>query len=46
MANYIENGLDKLLKKDLISIILSQKRKILQRTIYELFYKLLVYYTR
>ena len=28
MANYTEDGLDKLLKKDLISIILSQQRKI------------------
>ena len=28
MANYNEDGLDKLLKKDLISIILSQQRKI------------------
>ena len=30
MVNYIEDGLDKLLKKDLISIILSQQRKIEQ----------------
>ena len=28
MAHYAEDGLDKLLKKDLISIILSQQRKI------------------
>ena len=28
MANYTNDGLDKLLKKDLISIILSQQRKI------------------
>ena len=28
MANYAEDGLDKLLKKDLISIILSQQRKV------------------
>ena len=27
MANYTDDGLDKLLKKDLISIILSQQRK-------------------
>ena len=27
MANYTEDGLNKLLKKDLISIILSQQRK-------------------
>ena len=33
MANYTENGLDKLLKKDLISIILSQQRKIDQDNI-------------
>ena len=33
MANYIEDGLDKLLKKDLISIILSQQRKIDQDNI-------------
>ena len=28
MAHYAKDGLDKLLKKDLISIILSQQRKI------------------
>ena len=33
MANYTEDGLDKLLKKDLISIILSQQRKIDQENI-------------
>ena len=33
MANYTEDGLDKLLKKDLISIILSQQRKIDQDNI-------------
>ena len=33
MANYTEDGLDKLLKKDLISIILSQQRKIDQNSI-------------
>ena len=33
MVNYIEDGLDKLLKKDLISIILSQQRKIEQDNI-------------
>ena len=33
MANYTEDGLDKLLKKDLISIILSQPRKIDQDNI-------------
>ena len=33
MANYAEDGLDKLLKKDLISIILSQQRKIDQDNI-------------
>ena len=33
MANYTEDGLDKLLKKDLISIILSQQRKIVQDNI-------------
>ena len=33
MANYTENGLEKLLKKDLISIILSQQRKIDQDNI-------------
>ena len=33
MANYNEDGLDKLLKKDLISIILSQQRKIDQDNI-------------
>ena len=27
MANYSEDGLDKLLKKDLVSIILSQQKK-------------------
>ena len=33
MANYTEDGLDKLLKKDLISIISSQQRKIHQDNI-------------
>ena len=33
MANYTEDGLDKLLKKDLVSIILSQQRKIDQDNI-------------
>ena len=33
MANYTEDGLDKLLKKALISIILSQQRKIDQDNI-------------
>ena len=33
MANYTEDGLDKLLKKNLISIILSQQRKIDQDNI-------------
>ena len=33
MTNYTEDGLDKLLKKDLISIILSQQRKIGQDNI-------------
>ena len=33
MANYTEDNLDKLLKKDLISIILSQQRKIDQDNI-------------
>ena len=33
MANYTEDSLDKLLKKDLISIILSQQRKIDQGNI-------------
>ena len=33
MANYTEDGLDKLMKKDLISIILSQQRKINQDNI-------------
>ena len=33
MANYTEDGLDKLLKKDLISMILSQQRKIDQNSI-------------
>ena len=33
MANYTEDSLDKLLKKDLISIILSQQRKIDQDNI-------------
>ena len=33
MANYTQDGLDKLLKKDLISIILSQQRKIDQDNI-------------
>ena len=28
MANYTKDGLDKLLKNDLISILLSQQRKI------------------
>ena len=30
MANYTEDGLDKLLKKDLISIILSQQKKLVE----------------
>ena len=33
MANYTKDGLDKILKKDLISIILSQQRKIGQDNI-------------
>ena len=33
MVNYIEDGLDKLLKKDLISIISSQQRKVDQDNI-------------
>ena len=33
MANYTEDGLDNLLKKDLFSIILSQQRKIDQDNI-------------
>ena len=33
MANYTQDGLDKLLKKDLISIFLSQQRKIDQDNI-------------
>ena len=33
MANYTKDGLDQLLKKDLISIILSQQRKIGQDNI-------------
>ena len=33
MANYTKDGLDKLLKRDLISIILSQQRKVDQDNI-------------
>ena len=33
MASYTENGLNKILKQDLISIILSQQRKIDQENI-------------